>query len=131
MDDPADLKRYLMWWLASLFSASVVVAARLGMKLFGEAAEPPADPKMALHWARRRRWIAIAEVSALPAFATLSVVLVAYYQLDPVAGVLIAMGQGFVGFPLLLDGAAWLFRRRLGMVPDPAGPVPTTDPEGG
>lgn len=126
MDDPADWKTFFFWWLASLFSASVVVAARLGMKLFGDAAEPPADPAMALHWARRRRWIAIAEVSALPAFATLSVVLVAYYDLDPVAGVLIAMGQGFVGFPLLLDGAAWLFRRRLGMV----GADPVPKPEG-
>jgi hypothetical protein len=115
MDDPADWKNFLFWWMASLFASTVVVVARLGLRLFGDAAEPPADPKLARHWARRRRWIAIAEISALPAFATLSVVLVAFYDLNPVAGVLIAMGQGFVGFPLLLDGAAWLFRRRLGM----------------
>lgn len=128
MDDPADWKTFFFWWLANLFSASVVVAARLGLKLFGEAPQPPADTKLALQWARRRRWIAIAEVSALPAFATLSVVLVAYYSLDPVAGVLIAMGEGFVGFPLLLDGAAWLFRRRLGMT---GGAQPAPDIDGG
>jgi hypothetical protein len=45
-------------------------------------------------------------------------VLVSYYHLDPVA-VLIAMAQGMVGFALLLDGAAWLFRKRLGL-PGPA-----------
>jgi H+/gluconate symporter-like permease len=54
-------------------------------------------------------------VSALPAFATVSVVLVSFYHLNPVAAVLIAMAQGMVGFALLLDGAAWLFRKRIGL----------------
>jgi H+/gluconate symporter-like permease len=63
--------------------------------------------------------VAIGEVSALPAFATVSVVLVSFYHLNPVAAVLIAMAQGMVGFALLLDGAAWLFRKRIGL-PAPA-----------
>jgi len=42
-------------------------------------------------------------------------VLVSYQQLNPVVAVLLAIAQGFVGFPLLLDGAAFLFRRRIGM----------------
>jgi hypothetical protein len=79
----------------------------------------PADPALAQHWHRRRRYVALGEVSALLAFATVSVVLVSYYHLDPVAAVLIAMAQGMVGFALLLDGAAWLFRKRLGL-PGPA-----------
>lgn len=117
-----DWRDFFFWWLASLFASTMVVVARLGMRLYGDAAgDPPADPVMEAHWARRRRWLAIGELSALPAFATLSVVLVSYYDLDPVAGVLIAIGQGFVGFPLLLDGAAWLFRKRIGM----AGAAPT------
>lgn len=117
----SDWRDFFFWWAASLFSATVVVVARLGLKLYGASAEPPADPAMEPHWARRRRWLAIGELSALPSFATLSVVLVSYYQLNPVAGVLLAMAQGFIGFPLLLDGAAWLFRKRLGMVPPGGG----------
>ena len=112
-----DWRAFFFWWGACLFASTMVVVARLGIKLFGAAIDPPEDPVMALHWARRRRWLAISEVSALPAFATVSVVLVAYYQLNPIAAVLIAIAQGFVGFPLLLDGAAWLFRQRLGMQP--------------
>lgn len=118
-----DWRDFFFWWLASLFASTMVVVARLGMKLYGDGAgDPPADPVMAAHWARRRRWLAIGEISALPAFATLSVVLVSYYHVDPVAGVLVAMAQGFVGFPLLLDGAAWLFRKRIGMGPPAASP---------
>ena len=112
---------FLFWWLAALFAATMVVVARLGFQLYSAAGDPPDEPRMAAHWARRRRWLAISEISALPAFATLSIVLVSYYKLDPVAGVLIAIAQGFIGFPLLLDGAVWLFRKRIGMT-DPATP---------
>lgn len=118
-----DWRDFFWWWAASLFASTMVVVARLGMKLYGVAADPPADPGMAAHWARRRRWLAIGELSALPSFATLSVVLVSYYQLDPAAGVLIAIAQGFIGFPLLIDGAAWLFRKRIGMA-SPSGDSP-------
>lgn len=113
-----DWPEFMFWWLASLFAATTVVVAKLGVKLFGQAPEPPADEQLVLAWQRRRRWLAIAEVSALPAFATASVVLVSWYQMNPVASVLLAMAQGFIGFPLLLDGAAFLFRRRLGMRED-------------
>lgn len=114
-----DWRDFFFWWAASLFASTMVVVARLGMKLYSAAGDPPSDPAMAAHWARRRRWLAIGELSALPSFATLSVVLVSYYQLDPVAGVLLAIAQGFIGFPLLLDGAAWLFRKRLGLAVPP------------
>lgn len=73
-----------------------------------------------MHWRRRRRWLAYSEVSALPAFATIGVTAVAYGDLSPILGVLIAMALGAIGFPLFLDGAQWLFRKRLGM-PTPAG----------
>jgi len=112
-----DWRDFFFWWAASLFASTMVVVARLGMKLYSSAGDPPEEPAMAAHWARRRRWLAIGELSALPSFATLSVVLVSFYHLNPVAGVLIAIAQGFIGFPLLLDGAAWLFRKRIGMAP--------------
>lgn len=110
-----DWREFLFWWAASLFAATTVVVARLGLKLYGAAPDLPDDPALALHWRRRRQYVALAELSALPAFATISVVLVSYQQLDPVAAVLLAIAQGFIGFPLLLDGAAFLFRRRLGL----------------
>lgn len=113
--DIDNWRDFFFWWLAALFSSTMIVVARLGFRLYGAAGDPPEDPVLAKHWARRRRWLAISEITTLPAFATVSIVLVSYYKLDPVAGVLIAMAQGFIGFPLLLDGAAWLFRRRLGM----------------
>ncbi len=117
-----DWRDFLFWWAAALFSSTMVVVARLGFRLYGAAVDPPEEPRMAAHWARRRRWLAISEISALPAFATLSIVLVSYYKLDPVAGVLISIAEGFIGFPLLLDGAVWLFRKRIGM----GEPAPTT-----
>lgn len=116
--DLQDWGEFLFWWLASLFASTTVVVAKLGLKLYGDSADIPADPALAVHWARRRRYIAVAELSALPAFATASVVLVSYYHLNPVAAVLLAMAQGFVGFPLLLDGAAILFKRRIGISQD-------------
>lgn len=110
-----DWREFLFWWAASLFAATTVVVARLGLKLYGASPDFPDDPVLALHWRRRRQYVALAELSALPAFATISVVLVSYQKLDPVAAVLLSIAQGFVGFPLLLDGAAFLFRRRIGM----------------
>lgn len=118
-----DWREFLFWWAASLFAATTVVVARLGIRLYGATPDLPDDPVLALHWRRRRQYIAMAELSALPAFATISVVLVSYQQLNPVAAVLLAIGQGFIGFPLLLDGAAFLFRRRIGLQGSPpAGP---------
>jgi hypothetical protein len=117
-----DWREFLFWWAASLFAATTVVVARLGIKLYGTSPDLPDDPVLALHWRRRRQYIALAELSALPAFATISVVLVSYQQLSPVAAVLLSLAQGFVGFPLLLDGAAILFRRRIGMQGPPSGP---------
>lgn len=118
-----DWREFLFWWAASLFAATTVVVARLGIRLYGATPDLPDDPVLALHWRRRRQYIAMAELSALPAFATISVVLVSYQQLNPVAAVLLAIGQGFIGFPLLLDGAAFLFRRRIGLQGGPpAGP---------
>lgn len=113
-----DLKEFLFWWIAALIAAATIVGGRLGMFLFRLAPDPPDDAVLALHWARRRRWVAISELSALPAFATISVAAVTYWHLDPIVAVLISMFLGGVGFAMLLDGAQWLFRKRLGL-PNP------------
>lgn len=85
------------------------------MFLFRVATDPPDDIVLAAHWQRRRRWMSWSELSALPAFATIAVTAVQYWKLDPIVAVLIAMFLGGVGFLLLLDGAQWLFRCRIGM----------------
>jgi hypothetical protein len=116
--DFTDWRDFFFWWVASLFAAGTVVAAKLGLRLYGLAGDPRSiragralAPPPPLCGDRRG--------FALPAFATVSVVLVSFYHLNPVAAVLIAMAQGMVGFALLLDGAAWLFRKRIGL-PAPA-----------
>ncbi|MCC6478346.1 MAG: hypothetical protein IT552_03975 [Sphingomonadaceae bacterium] len=110
-----DWREFIFWWLASLIAGATIVGGKLGMFLFRISSDPPDDVKAAAHWLRRRRWLAYSELSALPAFATIGVSIVAYYKIDPILSVLISMFLGGVGFVLLLDGVQWLFRKRLGM----------------
>lgn len=116
-----DWQELVILWLIYVVAAATVVGGKLGLFLFRLAADPPDDEKLARLWERRRRWLAYSELSALPAFATIAVALVKYRQLDPVLGVLISMFLGGVGFALLLDGAQWVFRKRLGL-PEKQGP---------
>lgn len=110
-----DWRESVFWWLASLLASATIVGGKICFMLFRLASDPPDDAKLFAHWQRRRRWLLISEVSALPAFATISVSLVVYRQLDPILSVLISMFLGAVGFALLLDAAQWVFRKRLGM----------------
>lgn len=121
MDSARD---HFIWWLVFLLSSTTVVGARIALTLWRLAPDPPSDPQLAAHWARRRRWTAWSELAALPFFATATMTAVKYWQLDPVAGVAIAIGLGGVGFALLLDGIQFLFRRRIGM-------DASADPNGG
>lgn len=116
-----EAREYVYLWVIAILASASVVGGKIGSLMWGLAPDPPVDPIAAQHWARRRRWLAYSEVSALPAFATIGVTSVAYGELNPIAGVLIAMALGAVGFPLLLDGAQWLFRKRLGMPEAQAG----------
>ena len=115
-------REYLVWWLLCLLTSATIVGGKIAYALYGPTTiEPPVDLIEAQHWARRRRWIIWSQLAALPAFATISITAVEYWHLNPVAGILIAMGLGGIGFVLLVDAIQWLFRRRIGL-PDLGAP---------
>lgn len=104
-----------LYWFIGVFSALFVVTAKLGLMLFGIADAPPDDPVQAASWRRKRRWLAISEFSALPAFATVAVTATIYWHWPPVTSVLIAMGLGGVGFGFLLNALVFFARKKVGM----------------
>jgi hypothetical protein len=62
--DFTDWRDFFFWWLASLFAAATVVAAKLGLRLYGLAGDPrPIRPSRntgtaaaaMLRWARSPR----------------------------------------------------------------------------
>lgn len=112
MHEPRD---FLVWWILSFCSAASVAVGRIGYSLWRIAPDEPDDPVQRRHWQRRRRWLVFSELSALPAFATIAVTAVAHWGLSPVAGVLISMGLGGIGFAMLLDALQYLFRKRVGL----------------
>lgn len=76
---------------------------------------PPVDPDAFGLWQRKRRWLIFSELSALPAFATISV-LVGRLREWPVEGViLLSMVLGALGFAFFLDALQTLVRRRVGL----------------
>lgn len=98
-----------------ILAAATIAGGRIGYTLWRVSPDEPDDPVKAKHWRRRRRWLVFSELSALPAFATLAVTAVEHWGLSPVAGVLIAMALGGVGFAMLLDALQYLFRKRMGL----------------
>lgn len=83
--------------------------------LFGVSPDPPVDAAALQMWERKRRWLIISELSALPAFATVSVV-VGRLREWPVEGVvLLSMVLGALGFAFFLDALQTLVRRRIGL----------------
>lgn len=83
--------------------------------LFGVSPDPPVDAAALQMWERKRRWLIISELSALPAFATVSVV-VGRLREWPVEGVvLLSMVLGALGFAFFLDALQTLVRRRMGL----------------
>jgi len=66
-------------------------------------------------WERKRRWLIISELSALPAFATISL-LVGKLREWPMEGViLLSMVLGALGFAFFLDALQTIVRKRIGM----------------
>lgn len=101
-------------WVLSLAGGLALCGARLGWLLFGVAPEPPADVEAFKLWQRKRRWLIFSELSALPAFATISV-LVGRLREWPMEGViLLSMVLGALGFAFFLDALQTIVRKRLG-----------------
>jgi hypothetical protein len=106
----ADVMRDdLLLWLLSLIGGLALCGARLGFALF----------RLALRlWKLKRRWLVYSEVSALPAFATISVV-VGRLREWPIEGViLLSMVLGALGFAFFLDALQTIVRKRIGMKED-------------
>lgn len=102
-------------WVLSLLGGLALCGARLGWLLFGVSTLPPVDPDAFGLWQRKRRWLIFSELSALPAFATVSVI-VGRLRQWPVEGViLLSMVLGALGFAFFLDALQTLVRRRMGM----------------
>ncbi|HEY4546093.1 MAG TPA: hypothetical protein VIG90_06670 [Pedomonas sp.] len=106
-----DLILWLLAWGGSLAFAG----ARMGFILFGLSSDPPDDPKARDAWERKRRWLIISELSALPAFASLAMV-VGRMRDWPIEGIILfSMILGAVGFAFFLDALQAILRRRLGL----------------
>lgn len=111
-----DLGRHLeitLLWVISFAASLTIIGARIGYALFNTKEDPPSDPQLFAHWRRKRMWLIISELSAVPAFATAGVVATEYWTLTPIASVLIAMVLGALGFSFLLHAVETLVRRRL------------------
>jgi hypothetical protein len=104
-----------IYWTLSFFSSLTIVAGKLGYSLFGLGEVQPDDPALAAHWRRKRLWLAISELSALPAFATVGVTATIYWNLPAIASVGISMVLGAMGFGFLLNGVAYFAKRKLNM----------------
>jgi hypothetical protein len=102
-------------WLGALMGGLAFCGARLGFYLFRLAPDPPIDPAALALWERKRRWLIYSELSALPAFATISVI-VGKMRVWPMEGViLLSMVLGALGFAFFLDALQTIVRRRIGI----------------
>lgn len=105
----------ILLWLLAWGGGLAICGAKLAYLLFGISAAPPEDPAALAAWARKRKWLVISELAALPAFASLAV-LVGKLRAWPVEGVvLLSMVLGALGFAFFLDALRTIASRRLGV----------------
>lgn len=105
-------------WALSLLGGLALCGARLGWLLFRVAPDPPDDEFALALWKRKRQWLVISELSALPAFAMISVI-VGRLREWPIEGViLLSMVLGALGFAFFLDALQTIVARRLGIKGD-------------
>lgn len=103
----------LVLWCLSLLGGLALCGARLGWFLFRVSPAPPADSEALRLWKLKRHWLIMSEFSALPAFATISV-LVGRERAWPMETVILfSMVLGALGFAFLLDALQTLARKYL------------------
>ena len=100
-------------WVALYFSALVGFAARLGYLLYGISEQPPEDPAQLRAWHRKRRWLIISEFTALPLFATATLVGALEWDWSLPFAIGVAMGAGALGFGFLLHAFQTIVTRRI------------------
>lgn len=104
----------LVVWLLSLVGGLAICGARLGWFLFRVAPVPPTDGEALRLWKLKRRWLVLSEISALPAFASIAV-LVGRERHWPMENVVVlAMVLGALGFAFFLDALQTIVRRQIG-----------------
>lgn len=99
-------------WVCLAMSALTGLVARLAMRLFHVDEVPPTDPEGLKHWKRRRMYMAISEVSALPAFATGWMAAALQWDLSIPLVVLGSMISGALGFGFLIHALQVYVLRR-------------------
>jgi hypothetical protein len=78
------------------------LAARLAMRLFHIDQIPPIDPEQLQHWKRRRWYMIVSEIAALPAFATFWIAASLQWSLSVPLIVIGSMTSGALGFGFLI-----------------------------
>lgn len=100
-DTYTRLELFTLWCLLAL-AALAGLSARIAMRLFSLDDIPPTDVAALKIWKRRRLYMVISEVSALPAFATGWMAAALQWQLAIPLVVLGSMITGALGFGFLI-----------------------------
>jgi hypothetical protein len=100
-DAASRLDVIILWCLVAL-SALSGLAARLAMRLFHIDQVPPTDFEQLKSWKRRRWYMIVSEVSALPAFATFWIAASMQWHLSVPLIVIGSMISGALGFGFLI-----------------------------
>jgi hypothetical protein len=102
----------VIYWLVLALASLTGLSARLASKLFHVNELPPIDPEALRAWRRRRAYMAISEVCALPAFATGWMAASIQWNLSVPLVVLGSMVSGALGFGFLIHALQTYVLRR-------------------
>jgi hypothetical protein len=107
-----DRLEMVLLWLMLAMASLAGLSARLAMKLFNVNELPPVDPTALIHWRRRRLYMTVSEVCALPAFATGWMAAALQWSLSVPLVVLGSMVTGALGFGFLIHALQTYVLRR-------------------
>jgi hypothetical protein len=107
-----DRLEMMLFWAMLALASLAGLSARLAMKLFNVNELPPLDADARIHWRRRRLYMTISEVCALPAFATGWMAASMQWDLSVPLVVLGSMVSGALGFGFLIHALQTYVLRR-------------------